>query len=272
THSVVDSKVNFKAVHPFIFSSPGDGPFPGIIDIHGRGGGLWEYRVSLLACRSFGTLPLAYYRYEDLPKVLTEIHLEYFEEAVNYMLQHPQVGTLSPGVGLLGISKGDELCLHITSFSKNITATVSINGSMISSPPDESGFLDILNMYNDPFHEPGCQSLIPLEKAEGHFLFIVGKDDHIFQSEYLANKVSHNLQGNGKEKPEITSYPGAGHIIEPPFFPLCPVAACEFVNNLVVVGGEPRAHSQAQVDAWQQIQTFFNKNLNGKLSITHSKL
>lgn len=71
----------------------GAGPFPGIIDLFGTGGGLCEYRASLLAGHGFAVLALAYFRFEDLPENLEDMHLEYFEEAVNFMLQHPQVGS-----------------------------------------------------------------------------------------------------------------------------------------------------------------------------------
>ena len=72
--------------------SPGEGPFPGILDLFGSGGGLCEYRASLLAGHGFAVLALAYFRFEDLPENLNEVHLEYFEEAVDFMLQHPKVG------------------------------------------------------------------------------------------------------------------------------------------------------------------------------------
>ena len=63
------------------------------MDISAAGGGFLEYRASLLAGKGFAVLALAYYNYEDLPKTLRHVHLEYFEEAVNYLLNHPQVGT-----------------------------------------------------------------------------------------------------------------------------------------------------------------------------------
>lgn len=83
-------------------SLPGNGPFPGIIDLYGTGGGLPEYRACLLANYGFAVLALAYYSYEDLPKEMKEFHLEYFEEAVNYMLQHTQVGLLIDTLSLEG--------------------------------------------------------------------------------------------------------------------------------------------------------------------------
>ena len=73
-------------------SSKEPGPFPGIVDIFGVGGGLPEYRACLLAGKGFAVMALAYYNYEDLPQGIETLHLEYFEEAVNYLLDHPEVG------------------------------------------------------------------------------------------------------------------------------------------------------------------------------------
>lgn len=78
--------------------SPEPGPFPGIIDLFGVGGGLLEYRASLLAGKGFAVMALAYYNYDDLPKTMETMRIEYFEEAVNYLRGHPEVR--SPQVSL----------------------------------------------------------------------------------------------------------------------------------------------------------------------------
>ncbi|XP_021483766.2 peroxisomal succinyl-coenzyme A thioesterase isoform X3 [Meriones unguiculatus] len=78
-------------VRATLFLPPGEGPFPGIVDVYGVGGGLPEYRASLVAGHGFATLALAFYGFEDLPKELNVIELDYFEEAVCCMLRHPQV-------------------------------------------------------------------------------------------------------------------------------------------------------------------------------------
>lgn len=54
-------------------------------------GGLVEFRASLLAAHGFAVLALAYFAYEDLPKHLADVDLEYFEEAANLLLAHPKV-------------------------------------------------------------------------------------------------------------------------------------------------------------------------------------
>ncbi|XP_059547165.1 peroxisomal succinyl-coenzyme A thioesterase [Myotis daubentonii] len=269
-------------VRATLFLPPGPGPFPGIIDLFGVGGGLLEYRASLLAGHGFATMALAYYRFEDLPKEFDTRNTDYFEEALCYMLQHSQVK--GPGIGLLGISLGADICLSMASFLKNISATVSINGSGFSGikaicykdtciPPlghdlrriktHFSGLLDIVDIRNDIVG--GCEnpSMIPIEKAQGPILFIVGQDDHNWRSELYAQIASERLQTHGKEKPQIISYPGTGHYIEPPYFPMCPASRHGLLEKPVVWGGEPRAHSKAQIDAWKQILAFFRTHLGG---------
>lgn len=109
-HSKPEKHLNesFQAI--LLLSIPGEDLFPGIIDIDGLGGGLREYRASLLANHGFATLALAYYNYEDLPQDVTKLHLEYFEEAVNYMLQHPQVGAPSLSSGIQGVLLLQSVC------------------------------------------------------------------------------------------------------------------------------------------------------------------
>lgn len=244
-----------------------------------------------MAGHGFATLALAYYNYEDLPKSIDAIHLDYFEEALCYMVQHPQVK--SPGIGLLGTSLGADICLSMASFLKNISATVSINGSgfsgnrainykQISIPPlghdlrrvkvAFSGILDIVDIRNDIVG--GCENpcIIPVEKAQGPILFIVGQDDHNWRSEFSVQRSSERLQAHGKEKPQILSYPGTGHYIEPPYFPICPASLHTVVDQPVIWGGEPRAQSKAQVDAWEQILTFFCKHLGGNQKRASPKL
>ncbi|XP_074146167.1 acyl-coenzyme A thioesterase 6-like isoform X1 [Sminthopsis crassicaudata] len=279
------------SVRATLFLPPGAGPFPGIIDLYGTGGGLCEYRASLLAGHGFAVLALAYFRFEDLPKELNSLHLEYFEEALNYMLQHPKVK--SPGIGLLGFSKGGDLCLSMASFLKGVTATVLINACVANTMTPlhykgmtllnigndlerlkitESGLVDLVDIWSHPLEKQNCQSLIPIEKAQGPFLFIVGQDDHNWKSESFAYIASEQLQSHGKEKPQIICYPNTGHCIDPPYFPPCLMSVHGMVGRGVFWGGESKAHSMAQVESWKQIQTFFQKHLNSQVSTFHNKI
>ncbi|XP_032764004.1 acyl-coenzyme A thioesterase 3 isoform X2 [Rattus rattus] len=260
-------------------------------DLFGIGGGLLEYRASLLAGKGFAVMALAYYNYDDLPKDVDIIHLEYFEEAVSYLLSHPQVK--GSGVGVLGISKGGELGFAMATFLKNITAAVIINGSIANvggtlQYRDETilpvgmstkrikrtkdGLKDIVDALNNPLEGADQKSLIPVERSDTTFLLLVGQDDHNWKSEFYAREASKRLQAHGKEKPQIICYPETGHYIEPPYFPLCKASLHSLVGGPVIWGGEPRAHTMAQVDAWQQLQTFFHKHLGGEKKTIPAKL
>ncbi|XP_003472352.2 acyl-coenzyme A thioesterase 1 isoform X1 [Cavia porcellus] len=270
-------------VRATLFLPPEPGPFPGIVDLFGVGGGLLEYRASLLAGKGFAVMALAYYNYDDLPKSVEAMHLEYFEEAVNYLLSHPEVK--GPGIGLLGTSKGGELVLAMASFLKGISAAVIVNGSVAavggtiyykdeSVPPvtamrnrvkmTKDGIMDIVDALKSPLEEP--KSFIPVERSDATFLFLVGQDDHNWQSEFYASEASKRLQAHGKQKPQVICYPEAGHYIEVPYFPLCKAALHNLVGAPILYGGEPRAHAMAQVDVWMQLQAFFHKTLGGKES------
>lgn len=175
----------------------------------------------------------------------------------------------------------------------NITATVLINACVANTlvplyykdlcvpslgcdptkcKVTESGLLDLKDMSNNPLEEPNRQSLIPLEKAQGPFLFIVGMDDHNWKSDIYARIACGRLQAHGKDRPQITYYPQTGHCIEPPYFPPPIAFVHAVVGDAVFYGGEPSAHSKAQLDAWQRIQTFFRKYLNGENPARHSKM
>ena len=55
----------------------GEGPFPGVIDMFGGVGGLYDARAALLASRGFAAFSLAYFAYDDLPASM-DLNLEYF--------------------------------------------------------------------------------------------------------------------------------------------------------------------------------------------------
>ena len=66
----------------------GAGPYPGVLDLFGTAGGLFEYRAALLASRGIASFALAYFDYEDLPKTMDAIDLNYFEVFITSTLQH----------------------------------------------------------------------------------------------------------------------------------------------------------------------------------------
>ncbi|XP_069866915.1 bile acid-CoA:amino acid N-acyltransferase-like [Dipodomys merriami] len=262
-----------------LFVPPGEGKFPGVIDLFGGIGGLIEFRASLLASHGFVTLALAYHSYDDLPFVLEKVDLEYFEEAANLLLRHPKV--LGPGIGIVSICRGAEIGLSLAIHLKQVTATVLINGpnfiidvphiyrdKIIKPTPfslhlqsnDVFGFAEFYRVYA----ETGCKDsryFLPIEKAQGHFLFIVGEDDKNINSKLHAEQAKEQLRRHGKNNWTLLSYPGAGHLIEPPYTPLCRASKLSSLTTAIHWGGEVIPHAAAQEHSWQEIQKFLRKHL-----------
>lgn len=59
------------------FVLTGPGPYPGLLDMWGGGGGLLEYRAALLASRGYVSLALEYIKPDEQQS--TELALSYFE-------------------------------------------------------------------------------------------------------------------------------------------------------------------------------------------------
>uniref|UniRef100_UPI00398E67DD acyl-coenzyme A thioesterase 5-like n=1 Tax=Pristiophorus japonicus TaxID=55135 RepID=UPI00398E67DD len=261
-----------------LFLPPGDGPFPGVIDLFGDEGGLTEFRASFLASRGFAALALPYFDFEDLPRAMTDLHLEYFEEAVNYLQKYPKVK--GPGIGVVGSSKGADLALSMVTFIPQVVASVCISGCNANTISDlhykgmrlsslcfdidriivlESGILDMSETLKNPNTNQG--SIIPLEKAEGHILFVVGEEDKIWNSKLFAEEAIKRLKEHGKDNYELLSYSGTGHRIEPPCSPFCVAMIDRLFGTPVLLGGEAIKHCAAQQDSWQKIQDFLRLHL-----------
>ncbi|XP_075415624.1 acyl-coenzyme A amino acid N-acyltransferase 2-like [Tenrec ecaudatus] len=263
-----------------LFLPPGEGPFPGVIDLFGGIGGLVEFRASLLATHGFAVLALAYFAYEDLPKYPREFDLEYFEEAANFLLAHSKVQ--KPGIGVLSASKGTEFGLAMASYLKQVVATVCINGPVtISNIPlrykdlvmkpfgisaervqvHPSGGLIFRHHETNLQEEQNQQRALPVEKAQGHILFIIGENDECVNSRRHAEYAVDRLKKHGKNNGRILLYPGAGHLLEPPYAPLCYASGHLSFPCPLIWGGDTILHAAAQEHSWGEIQKFFRQHL-----------
>ncbi|XP_054842990.1 bile acid-CoA:amino acid N-acyltransferase [Eublepharis macularius] len=272
--------VRHGRVRGALFLPAGQGPFPGVIDIFGGIGGLTEFRASLLASRGFATLALAYFAYEDLPFVLGPIDLEYFEEAAEFLLKHPKVR--GPRLGIVAICKGAEIALAMATFLPQIGATVCINGTnAVNGYPlyyrdlciqpipykhecmliTEQGLVDMSNIFGDPQAKLHQGSILPVEKAQGKILFIVGESDKNYNSKAYATEILERMTKLGKTHCTLLSYPGAGHLIEPPSSPCCYQSWLPILSHPVLWGGEAQAHAAAQIHSWREIQKFLYLHL-----------
>ncbi|XP_055731839.1 acyl-coenzyme A thioesterase 1-like [Salvelinus fontinalis] len=283
--------VNEGKIRGVLFVPPEMGPHPAVLDLHTFGRGLSETRASLLANRGFVVFTVSLYGHEDNPKNVTKIHLEYFEEAIQFLKNQPQV--CGSGVGLLSLSKSGDLALSIATFVPGIAATVWINGCNANAmiplhnkgtviPPlmidtkrvfgTKSGALNVKDVINDPMAVENQATLIPIERANGWFLFVAAEGDQNWDSCYFADQAMQQLKRHGKDNYESVFYPGAGHYLETPYMPFCPSSIHGVIGKPVVWGGVPRSHAAAEVDLWRRIQEFFRTNLANDSNLSKAKL
>ncbi|KAM9322673.1 acyl-coenzyme A thioesterase 1 [Pholidichthys leucotaenia] len=276
---VIVKEGNIRGV---LFTPPGKGPFPAVLDLYTFGGGLSEKRAALLASRGFVVLTVALYGHDDMPKNVEDIHLDYFEEAIKFLKKQDKVS--SEGVGVISVSKSGDLALSIASYLPGVEATVWINGcsanvalplyykkrqilsALMFDPKKliltESGAYISKYAMNDPLAEENKGSLVPVERAKGHFLFVAAEDDQNWDSKAYMDEMVERLKRHGKVNFESVSYPKAGHYLEPPYGPYCPSSVHGVVGKPVMWGGEPRSHAAAEVHLWKKIQEFFRTHLS----------
>ncbi len=105
---------------------------PTVIVLGGSEGGLREGNAALLASHGFNTLALAYFGIEDLPKELVRIPLDYIENAIDWLRDHPNVDATK--LGIFGTSKGGELALLSATKFSSIKAVVGYVPSGVVYP------------------------------------------------------------------------------------------------------------------------------------------
>lgn len=255
---------------------------PGIIDLFGTAGGLIEFKASLLASRGFAALALAYFAFEDLPKVPTEVELEYFFDACDWMLAHPDV--MSGGLGLMGVSKGSEMALTVAAHRREIAAVVAVSPAhaivgfplkykgkpmdFLKFEPDlvklsNNGVLILQESYPlDATDLPDNNAAIKVEHIQGDILLIYGADDQSWLSEEMVGKIRSRLRKYGKESCcTVRGYPGTGHLIEPPYMPPCHASYHKTYRMTVAWGGQPREQALAQENSWESILKFLSIKL-----------
>ncbi|XP_039200171.1 acyl-coenzyme A amino acid N-acyltransferase 2-like isoform X1 [Crotalus tigris] len=264
-----------------LFLPPGSGPFPGLIDLFGGAGGLIEFRAGLLASKGFAVLALAFFAYDDLPQTLEVVDLEYFEEACRLLLKNPKVR--GPRAGVIGLSKGAEIALAMGTFLEEIAAAVCINGatSMNGAPLhfrdinipavpysaeavliNEIGLMSSFNVMGDPLDSVHEVSTIPVEKAQGHILLVVGEADQGVNSKMFAEAALSRAKKYGKTNCRLLSYPKAGHMIEPPGSPTCFISSIRGSPISTIWGGEMKSHAKAEEHFWKEVLKFFELHLS----------
>ncbi|XP_033105801.1 acyl-coenzyme A thioesterase 1-like isoform X2 [Anneissia japonica] len=104
SEDVESQEVLEGSLRGIIFKPLGKGPFPSVIDMYGTAGGLKATRAALLASCGFATYALPFFAYQDLVKMVSEVNLEYFQEAWSWFSSQEFVDPAR--IGFMGTSMG----------------------------------------------------------------------------------------------------------------------------------------------------------------------
>ena len=288
--------VRDRGLRGTLFLPPGSSPYPGVIVIGGSGGGLQEGRAALLASRGFATMALAYFAFEDLPEYLVDIPLEYFETAIDWMLERSDID--GRGVALIGSSRGGEGVLLLGSLFQKVCAVAAFVPSHVvwqgfggpeGASPCYAWTYQDKGIEPMPGFEPEddvaavyAQSPIPLtplfeislrdtaaveraailvERINGPVLLVSGKEDAMWPSSAMADRVVARLREKGfPHEVQHLAYENAGHLILPPYRPTTVSAAKHPVDGQVYTfGGTPVGGAFANADSWSRTIEFLRE-------------
>ncbi|XP_060886411.1 bile acid-CoA:amino acid N-acyltransferase-like [Labrus mixtus] len=265
-------EIKEKGVQGTFFIPPGPGPFPGLLDIWGGGGGLLEYRSALLASHGYASLVLQ----------SADLQTQDFETGFNIIKDHPQV--IPDKVGILGLSLGVVLTLTLAAESTNIKphCCVCISGHHLVAPRlmiqrslpnnltkraqfDENNYRIWRDVFLPIPSDPSQK--IDMQKIKCPILLVNGDDDQNSPTVEAAEDIAQMMRSGGNLHLLSTlTYPNTGHLIEPPYSPhfratkfITPTATKEKV--IVLWGGQTKPHSDAQEDSWRKILSFLQHHL-----------
>ena len=201
------------------------------------------------------------------------------------MLRQPNV--TSGGVGVMSVSSGCQFALLLGIQRPDLVkavVTVSPFAFSISTwtwqhlqiedypKPDygTDGSLVLGEFHTKVLETLGDDSpkLIPLEKLLCPVLYVYGGDDVHSRSDVMVKNMCDRMRKHGRQLLcNVLGYPGAGHLIEPPYTPHCPKSFVKSRGKHISVawGGDSVRHAYAQEDSWFRILHFFRKNLKKEL-------
>jgi dienelactone hydrolase len=263
---------------------------PGIILLGGSEGGLDDAGAALLASHGYAALALAYFGSEGTSPELVEIPVEYSLKALRWLQTRSEI---DPGrIAIIARSRGSELALLIASLRPEIRSVIAVGPSSVvwggipksprptpvsawtyegkalpflsaNAPPDltqeffakgplKSRLYDFL--FSD--QEKVERATLPVEGIQGKVLLISGKEDRVWGSPIMAERILDRARRFGRASLfQSISYDDAGHNIREPYRP---------VFGQARLGGTAEGHALAEQDSWQKILAFLGATLNDR--------
>jgi len=231
TRIVISDEVEYETVDTdglegWLYTPPdsGLGPHSGVLMLHGSAARVPQTLSRMLATHGYAVLALQYFGAADLPAELDAIPLEYFDRAVEWLLNRENVG--DDAVGLVGLSRGVEPALLTAANFSGRAVVVGYSGSgVVASGYSQSGGVEsyeaawtrngspivaadpIRTVFNAvaSVYQDGCdpiervpewirsrvptalhKAVIPVENINGPVALLSGTDDQLWRAPALS--------------------------------------------------------------------------------------
>lgn len=254
----------------------------------------------MMASRGIASLALAFFAYEDLPNTTDYFELDYFEEAVEKLLRQAEV--IPDRCGVVAVSKSTDIACCMATWLPQVKAIVCISGSSMAVDSVIThrghtlveGFkMDMSIMTADKkgrlyprreFLTQGAAAdhpkFIPIDQADDdtYFLVAAGADD-AWSCDFFLRLTEERMEHKGRSAwLKTVEYPGAGHILEPPYgahihhsyhrhLPVVSENGSDKVMGVPILwGGNARDTCRAQEDLWPRMLAFITKHVRDNSS------
>lgn len=289
-------RIDASGVGGRLYKGLGTGPHPGVVVLHGAGGGDGYEReyARRLTRHGYTTCCVDYFGVPDAPSALDRISIDRLVAAIEWVSDHPDVA--GERVGVVGFSRGGEAALLAGSQSDAVGAVVACSASGYAFPAptwmdgveteraawtvggepvpyipverhvasEQTSLADSLGDHEsnhavertDP--ETRGHATLPVERIDGPVLFVTGGADAIWPADELAGVAIDRLDSHDHPWPyENRVYSDAGHAIRVPY---------RFDDEAPTadhpLGGTVEANARASADAWLRTLEYLDAGLD----------
>lgn len=237
-----------------------------------------------LARHGYVALALAYFGAPGVPDSLTNIPLEYFKTALDFLRDRP--GIDPNRIGVIGTSKGGEAALLVAATYKEVRAVVAgvpsnvawqgynrrnpmdpapswtLNGKAVAFMPYamDAPFTSVFDLYRRSLAklDQHQDAVIQVERINGPVMLACGEADALWPSCPMSDAVASRLKAKGFRYPvQELKYPGAGHAA----FGIPIPAGNAARAMLLALGGDAGGNDAARADSWRKALEFLERSL-----------
>jgi dienelactone hydrolase len=255
-----------------------------ILVLGGSEGGLAgaSYEARDLARHGYVALALAYFGAPGVPDSLTNIPLEYFKSALDFLRDRP--GIDPNRIGVVGTSKGGEAALLVATTYREVRAVVAgvpsnvawqgynprnpmdpspswtLNGKGVAFVPYavDAPFTSVFDLYRRSLAkvDQHQDAVIQVERINGPVMLACGEADALWPSCPMSDAVATRLKAKGFRYPvQELKYPAAGHAAFGTPIPTGNPA----LAMLQALGGDAAGNVDARADSWAKALDFLDR-------------